>query len=621
MRMLPILVPLKPGETPASFTSRLAWANGLSFASEFCADQGFTLQAIADGDEGVLSILARLGGVELAQLLHGVVCKVSTGQYRLAGQLVEKRWITRRRLRFCPECVADDIMTDIAGGAAQRCAWHMPSIRTCRHHQVRLYEDDSYSHSRGPHDFAGRIRDLNLGADQLRALSVSQASTGLEDYLTRRLAGESQGTWLDSIGFGAVALGAEIFGVVDLFGIDAKLKHLSDKEKRRAGARGFELLSEREEGLIHLLRRLHREAGSPISLSRGNYGCLFNWLEQSHAEQYEPLRDIVRRFFVETYPIGEGDLVLGKACTTRRVHSVETLRRQLGLGRRQTVELLGANGFLERDGQAGTSAKGVVFDEQALAPLVKSFAGAICQLAAQKRINAPRAQFGALVAGGIIRPIAGSPVRRPYYNEQQLDAFLASIVPRTTVAKADGLVGIQSVCRKAVAGAVDVVRLIQNGELKTVVRDVEQDGYLSVLLDPREVAEALRLIRPNGYLRSTLVGFLGIYGSAVRYLVDKGYLKLVRARHPVSRKSVQVVPYSSVDRFLECYIPGKHYAEYLGCSTRRISDRLVKERVPFIQMPEECGGRIFRRSEVPYGAEELENRLPIPHDEIAWPEF
>lgn len=268
MQVLPILVPLMPGETPASFASRLAWANGLSFASEFCTDQGFTLQAIADGDERALSILARLGGVELAQLMRGVVCKVSTGQYRLAGQLIEKRWITRRRLRFCPECVADDISADTGGGAAQKCAWHVPSIGTCLHHQVRLYDDDSYSHSRGPHDFAGRIRDLNLGTDQLRELVAAQVSTGLEDYLTRRLAGEQQGTWLDNIGFGAVALGAEIFGVVDLFGIDAKLKHLSDNEKRRAGARGFEFLSEGEKGLFRLLRRLHREAGSPISLSR-----------------------------------------------------------------------------------------------------------------------------------------------------------------------------------------------------------------------------------------------------------------------------------------------------------------------------------------------------------------
>ncbi|WP_412562213.1 TniQ family protein [Thalassobius sp. MITS945101] len=621
MPLLPILVPLMPGETPASFASRLAWANGLSFASEFCTDQGFSLQAIADGDERALSILAQLGGVELAQLMRGVVRKVSTGQYRLAGQLIEKRWITRRRLRFCPECVEDDISADTGGGAAQRCAWHVPSIRTCLHHQVRLYDDDSYSHSRGPHDFAGRIRDLKLGADQLRELVACQVSTGLEDYLTRRLAGEQQGTWLDNIGFGAVALGAEIFGVVDLFGVDAKVKHLSDVEKRRAGAQGFELLSEGEDGVFHLLRRLHREAGSPISLSRRNYGCLFSWLEQSHSEQYEPLRDLVRKFFTESYPIGEGDLVLGKTCTTRCVHSVETLRRELGLGRRQTVELLGANGFLRPDPQADNSAKGVVLDAQALAPLVKSFTGAICQVAAQKKINAPRAQFGALVAGGIIRPIAGSPVGRPYYDEGQLDAFLASIVPRTPTAKADGLVGIQSVCRKAVAGAVDVVRLIQSGELNTIVKDAEQEGYLSVLLDPAEVAEALRLIRPNGYLRSTLAGFLGVNAATLRHLVNTGHLKLVRARHPVSRKSVQVVPYSSVDRFLARFIPGKHYAEFLGGSTRKVGDQLIKERVPLIQMPEECSGRIFRRSEVTSGVEELANRLPLSHDEIAWPEL
>ncbi|OWV40501.1 TniQ family protein [Mameliella alba] len=138
IRRLPILVALVPGETPASFASRLAWANGLSFASEFCADQGFALQSLADGEERALSILAQLGGVDRAKLLRGFVTKTSTGQYLVAGQLVEKRWITRRRLRFCPKCVAEDIAASAVGGAAQRCVWHIPSIRACPQHDARL---------------------------------------------------------------------------------------------------------------------------------------------------------------------------------------------------------------------------------------------------------------------------------------------------------------------------------------------------------------------------------------------------------------------------------------------------------------------------------------------------
>ncbi len=84
---------------------------------------------------------------------------------------------------------------------------------------------------------------------------------------------------------------------------------------------------------------------------------------------------------------------------------------------------------------------------------------------------------------------------------------------------------------------------------------------------------------------------------------------------------MQVVSYDAVDQFIERYVPAKHYAEFLGGSTRKVGDQLTIERVPFIQMPEECGGRIFRRSEVLFGMEELANRLPLSHDEIAWPEL
>lgn len=578
------------------------------------------MQSVADGDELSLSILAELGGLALSELKRGAVCKMPTGQYRIAGQLIEKRWITRRRLRFCPECVADDISADRSGGAAQRCSWHVPSVRTCIHHQVKLYDDDSYSHSRGPHDFAGRIRDFGLGKSQLKELAVPQASSSLEDYLTRRLAGEGQDVWLDNIEFGAIAIGAEVFGTVDLFGIEARPKLLSDAAKRRAGARGFEILSNGEVGVLHLLERLHVDAGAPIALLRKNFGCLYYWLQQSQAAQYEPLQDLVRKFFVDTYPFGEGEDVLGKACAGRRTHSVKTIRRALGLGHRQTVEILCANGFLKLDEQTGKPLTNVALDAKSVSTLVRSFSGAICQVAAQKKINAPRAQFGALVEGGVIAPVAGSPVGRPYYDEKQLDAFLDSIVPRTLAQRTDDLAGIQTVCRKAVAGAVDVVRLIQNGTLSTVLKHPEQEGYLSVLLDPIEVSKALRLMKPNGYLRSTLAGFLGVNAATVRYLVDEGYLELARARHPTSRKSIQMVPYRSVDQFLERYIPGKHCAEFLGRKTRKISDQLTKERVPSIQMGDGCRGRIFLRQSVRCGDDERKFRFPIDHVGFAWPD-
>jgi hypothetical protein len=76
-----------------------------------------------------------------------------------------------------------------------------------------------------------------------------------------------------------------------------------------------------------------------------------------------------------------------------------------------------------------------------------------------------------------------------------------------------------------------------------------------VRLDPQEVAEALPLLKPEGYLRSTLARYLGINETAVRYLVEAGHLTQVRARHPHSRKSIKVVTYKSVDRFLERYAP------------------------------------------------------------------
>ncbi|EEX16721.1 conserved hypothetical protein [Citreicella sp. SE45] len=287
------------------------------------------------------------------------------------------------------------------------------------------------------------------------------------------------------------------------------------------------------------------------------------------------------------------------------------------------MELLQANGFLTSGGDVG---KGALLDARALKPIVERFSGAICQVAAQRRVNAPRAQFDALVAGGILSPIAGSPVGRPYYDEGELDAFLASIKPRVELGEGDGgaerLVGIQTTCRKAVAGAADVVRLIQKGALKTVAKSSEESGYLSVRLDPQEVAEALRLLKPEGYLRSTLARYLGINEAAVRYLVEAGHLTQVRARHPHSRKSIKVVTYESVDCFLDRYVPCKHLAEFEGEGARSVGDQLEAIGLKPLPLSPAGRGRVFLRADVSLGRPELEKRLrSLHHDKIAWPDL
>ena len=141
-------------------------------------------------------------------------------------------------------------------------------------------------------------------------------------------------------------------------------------------------------------------------------------------------------------------------------------------------------------------------------------------------------------------------------------------------------------------------------------------------LDPQEVAEALRLLKPEGYLRSTLARYLGINETAVRYLVEVGYLTQVRVRHPHSRKSIKVVTYESVDRFLERYVPRKHLAEFEGEGTRSVGDQLEAIGLKPFPLSPAGRGRVFLRGEVSCW---LEERRKGPrfrnHDEIAWPDL
>ena len=148
------------------------------------------------------------------------------------------------------------------------------------------------------------------------------------------------------------------------------------------------------------------------------------------------------------------------------------------------------------------------------------------------------------------------------------------------------------------SSAAEVVNLILDGRLKFVGRNPTQHGYLSVLVDPIEIAEQMQLIAPKGYMKHELGVLLGVNDPAVKYLTTCGLLPITKSRHPISRKSISIVSYADMGQFLEVYAPAKTLAEALMANTRTIANRLEKLGMRPIDMPDECRGRIFAKADL-----------------------
>lgn len=597
---LPLRVSPTHGETLASFVARWALKNGYEYATGFCHDLGFRYQDVADGRRDALNTLARLCGETSKALEQFAVKRLGESQYSVAGQLLEKRWIKRGRLRYCPECVRGDLMHAERFGASQRAYWHVPFIRTCHKHGCSLLETTKICHSRGPHDFPGRLRDLGINIDTALSKSSKCEVSRTEAYLINRMDGIRQNEWLDTLSFNAVAMTSETLGFLLEYGARQQVSGLGTIERRLMADIGFDCLSNGRDSVLKALADFKGQSRATGFYGRTTYGYFYNWLEQSHSDLYEPIREIMREHIISSYPIGKGELVLGKPCEERRLHSLTTARAETGIKRNSLMEILHSNGHLKKDPDTGKFETRTLFDADAVKPILASFKGSICQLAARKRLNAPRSQFDALLKHGTLKPIDGGSLSRPYYDPYDVDDLLHGLLTRAmpihhpTKAQVD----IKTACRKTVTGAAEIVDLIVSGKLKFVGRDPQKHGYLSVLVDSTEVAKLKRLAEPKGYMKHEIARFLGVNDPAIKYLETSGLLPFVKSRHPVSRKAIRIVTYDAMSGFLKSYLPCRYLAKQLNLTTRYVGSKLDSKDADRIEMPNNCRGKIYRRDDL-----------------------
>jgi TniQ len=123
---LHLTVPLGVGETPESFTSRLAAANDL-IAREFSIDWNIRFQSVVDANADAIGIIADLGGVPFVDLMrHGFV-REGKLNYRHRNERLVRFSMRRSRIRVCPQCLSEDIRNN-PGLEPRLAAYNRPTM-------------------------------------------------------------------------------------------------------------------------------------------------------------------------------------------------------------------------------------------------------------------------------------------------------------------------------------------------------------------------------------------------------------------------------------------------------------------------------------------------------------
>lgn len=131
---------------------------------------------------------------------------------------------------------------------------------------------------------------------------------------------------------------------------------------------------------------------------------------------------------------------------------------------------------------------------------------------------------------------------------REANQFIASLVRGTIPVhvKMHDKMDIPTVCRLLWIRPGEVVRMILDGRLRRVGSYAQADGYLSVLVDRKEVKANIARASAPGMTVSTFASSVGLKTSQVHRLIRAGHLPSTVAPNPV-RRAVQ--PYlSAADR-------------------------------------------------------------------------
>lgn len=546
---LPLTVDLVPGESATSFGSRLGRRNGVPRLITFSSDVGIDYFALANGDPREVERLAALGGADTALLRRGTPELVEPGWFQLGKERIKFTAFSRTSLRICPACLAKGRHL---AHAAHLGSWQLTSIRHCAVHGCQLVSLPKMSNGNDTFDIMRAVEGF-IPADPCYA---KLADLELEHYLSDRIADSAKGGWLDNLPFHVASQTCEMFGLLLSQGPAAKRERIGPPEWAAAGTAGFRVLRHGADAFRNELKAVQKASPLDNTLYRTRFRVFFEWLRYRDDDpDFDVIRDIVRQFIFDHFPVAEGDMVLGQPCPEQRVHSLMTARTAYGVSPRRLGRRLAAIGLARRN-SANTM---FVIDDYIPTDIVRSIVTEIDALVnatdAAKIIGTDRITIAKLTKQGLISRFYDDPNTVPLYNPDELATFLKRLHEQANSSdRPADRCSIGAAANRLSTPVARVVEVILDQGIPLHV----SDRATAVLRDFQVSLEVLRQAfakrQDDAISPVEAAKILVVNVRTIRGLLDKGILVPRAIKDRSSARTRRYVSIRSIEEFRAKYI-------------------------------------------------------------------
>ncbi|WP_370270422.1 TniQ family protein [Nioella sp.] len=412
----------------------------------------------------------------------------------IAGETVHSEFTAMKTTSFCPICLLEDQEPDSPSRSMRvgRITWQIEHLRVCSKHGVELVRRPLGTFSEGLQVMSDVAPD-DAVLEQLATLAPGRTPSALQHYIEHRLAGEAGPAWLDDQPIDLAARACEMLGVILTAGTHVNLKTLDGLGWHRAGDTGCRAASRGAEGIraaleLHLARIPEEERrGGPQHV----LGRLYQWLQfKKNTKAVGPIREVVREFILDSFPIPAGTDLFGEAVDRQRVHSAYSLAKVSTLHVKTIVRAMVLAGVL--DGDPDRAQSHLVFDADEGEALARRIETALTGKALEGHLNCNRVQAQQLVRSGVIpRIIDGEHASGALKGvaladaDAFLDRFMAQ-AKQVNVAS-PGVVDIVAAAEAARWPVLDIVNGVLSGLFARVEVVDPALKFKGVLVDPEEV--------------------------------------------------------------------------------------------------------------------------------------
>ena len=307
-------------------------------------------------------------------------------------------------------------------------------------------------------------------------------------------------------------------------------------------AAGFDIAQHGETDIREAFDRLAASAAGLLDEPAKAFGPMYTGLNRDYLteEGFAPYRRILRECVLDHWPVAPGHVLLGEVVGERRLHSLVTAAKEIGVGAPVIGHFLIEAGALPEQDVRPPNRR--VFDAQTYSGLLAEIPSLVGPIAMREAMGATRQELVALEEEGILAPRKrGARVKNPWRIADGM-ALVARLRDRAVpVAEDDAEWETPLLARKRTAVSLaDLITAILERRL-AVGHRAEFPGFHGVVVRKGEVDDLALPLRtaqnsgaddPSGVLISAAA-----FGRSIGLRDRRKFLALIEAGHTPATKS------------------------------------------------------------------------------------